>query len=149
MIEKTLSTFHSSNMVLQQQYREMGFKTYSELIGHLLVAKQYNDLLIKNNETRPPGTAPFSEVNAANFHPTWRERNPDLSRGRGRGRGRDRGGYFNQGNRLAINNNLSTSSAKRGVKLLKQRQGRTLKVDVIDVEERDTGSVAVVRLSIW
>nr|XP_009622095.1 uncharacterized protein LOC104113589 [Nicotiana tomentosiformis] len=29
MLEKTLSTFHASNMVLQQQYREKGFKKYS------------------------------------------------------------------------------------------------------------------------
>lgn len=55
------------------------FQKYSELIGHLLVAEQHNDLLIKNNETRSPDTAPFPEVNAANFHPTWHERNPDLS----------------------------------------------------------------------
>ncbi|XP_047250128.1 uncharacterized protein LOC124885908 [Capsicum annuum] len=63
MIEKILSTFHSSSMVLQQQYREMDFKKYSELIGHLLVAEQHNDLLIKNNKTWPPGTAPFPEDN--------------------------------------------------------------------------------------
>ncbi|KAF3648791.1 hypothetical protein FXO38_17992 [Capsicum annuum] len=68
----------------------MDFKKYSELIAHLLVSKQHNELLIKNNESRPPGTAPFPEVNAANFHPMRRERSPDPSRGHGRGRGRDR-----------------------------------------------------------
>ncbi|XP_047270055.1 uncharacterized protein LOC107874643 [Capsicum annuum] len=115
MIEKTLSTFHSSSMVLQQQYREMGFKKYSELIGHLLVAEQYKDLLIKNNETRSPGTAPFLDVNAANFHPTWHERNPNPSRGRGRGRGRGCGCgmYFNQDNRLAITNNPRHQQCKK------------------------------------
>ncbi|CAM8990491.1 unnamed protein product [Rhodiola kirilowii] len=30
ILEKTLSTFHANNLVLQQQYRERGFKTYSE-----------------------------------------------------------------------------------------------------------------------
>jgi len=42
MLEKTFSTFPASSMLLQQQYREMGFKKYSELISHL-VAEQHND----------------------------------------------------------------------------------------------------------
>ncbi|KAK4710242.1 hypothetical protein R3W88_004755 [Solanum pinnatisectum] len=50
MLEKTLTTFHASNFVLQQQYRERGFKKYSELISCLLVAKQHNTLLLKNHE---------------------------------------------------------------------------------------------------
>ncbi|XP_016576264.1 uncharacterized protein LOC107873844 [Capsicum annuum] len=91
----------------------MGFKKYSELIGHLLVAEQHNDLLIKNNETRPPSTALFPGVNAVNFHPTWRERNSDPSRGRGQGRGRGHGRYFNQGNRLAINNSPQHQQCKK------------------------------------
>ncbi|KAK9698846.1 hypothetical protein RND81_08G135400 [Saponaria officinalis] len=37
LLEKTYSTFHASNMVLQQQYRERQFKTYSEIISCLLV----------------------------------------------------------------------------------------------------------------
>ncbi|XP_047249907.1 uncharacterized protein LOC124885701 [Capsicum annuum] len=85
----------------------MGFKKYSELISHLLVAEQHNNLLMRNHESRPAGTFPFPEVNAVNFYPTRCERSPDPSCGRGRGRGRDRGRgrYFNQGDRLAINNN--------------------------------------------
>ncbi|XP_016486394.2 uncharacterized protein LOC107806696 [Nicotiana tabacum] len=63
LLEKTLSTFHASNMVLQQQYREKGLKKYSELISCLLVAEQHNTLLMKNHEARPTGSAPFSEVN--------------------------------------------------------------------------------------
>ncbi|XP_070026180.1 uncharacterized protein [Nicotiana sylvestris] len=47
MLEKTLSTFHASNIFLQQQYREMAFKKYSELISHLLIAEQHNGLLMK------------------------------------------------------------------------------------------------------
>jgi hypothetical protein len=39
MLEKILSTFHALNMLLQQQYREKGFKKYSELISCLLVAE--------------------------------------------------------------------------------------------------------------
>ncbi|KAJ0428610.1 hypothetical protein HanHA300_Chr17g0648031 [Helianthus annuus] len=53
MLEKTFSTFHASNIVLQQQYRERGFTKYSDLISCLLVAEQNNELLMKNHETRP------------------------------------------------------------------------------------------------
>jgi len=37
MLEKIFSTFHASNVLLQQQYREKGFKKYSDLISCLLV----------------------------------------------------------------------------------------------------------------
>ncbi|XP_019241428.1 PREDICTED: uncharacterized protein LOC109221398 [Nicotiana attenuata] len=63
LLEKTLTTFHASNMVLQQQYREWGFKKYSELISCLLVAEQHNTLLLKNHEARPTGSAPLPEAN--------------------------------------------------------------------------------------
>ena len=63
MLEKTFSTFHASNLLLQQQYREKGFKKYSQLISCLLVAEQNNELLMKNHEARPTGSAPFPEVN--------------------------------------------------------------------------------------
>ena len=65
MLEKTFSTFHASNVLLQQKYREKGFRKYSELISCLLVAEQNNELLMKNHEARPTGSAPFPEVNAA------------------------------------------------------------------------------------
>ena len=39
MLEKTYTAFHTSNMLLQQQYRECRFTKYSELIACLLVAK--------------------------------------------------------------------------------------------------------------
>ncbi|KAA3476874.1 hypothetical protein EPI10_010808 [Gossypium australe] len=43
--KKTLSTFHTSNVLLQQQYCERDFKKYFELISCLLVANQNNELL--------------------------------------------------------------------------------------------------------
>ena len=64
MLEKTFSTFHASNVLLHQQYREKGFRKYSELISCLLVAEQNNEILMKNHEARPTGPAPFPEVNA-------------------------------------------------------------------------------------
>ena len=39
MLEKTFSTFHASNVLLQQQYREKKFHQYSKLISCLLVAE--------------------------------------------------------------------------------------------------------------
>ena len=40
MLEKTYSTFHASNVLLQQQYRERWFAKYYESISCLLVAEQ-------------------------------------------------------------------------------------------------------------
>ncbi|XP_070057117.1 uncharacterized protein [Nicotiana tomentosiformis] len=62
MLEKTFTAFHISNMVLQQQYREKGFKKYSELIYLLLVAERNNDLLMRNHDNRPTGSTPLPEV---------------------------------------------------------------------------------------
>jgi len=52
MIEKTLETFHPSNMVFQQQYRN---KKYFELINVCLAAETQNELLMKNYYMRPVG----------------------------------------------------------------------------------------------
>ncbi|XP_057452519.1 uncharacterized protein LOC130744345 [Lotus japonicus] len=95
MLEKTFSTFHASNVVLQQQYRERGFTKYSELISCLLVAEQNNELLMKNHESRPTGSAPFPEANVATYNHN--------TRGRGRGRGRGNGHRRDHG-RVPINN---------------------------------------------
>ncbi|KAI5338026.1 hypothetical protein L3X38_017297 [Prunus dulcis] len=65
MLEKTLSTFHASNVLLQQQYRHSSFKKYSELVSCLLLAEQNNELLLKNHQSRPTGSAPLPEINAA------------------------------------------------------------------------------------
>ena len=55
-------------MILQQQYREKGLQKYSELISCLLVAEQHNDLLMKNHEVRPAGSAPLLEAHAVEAH---------------------------------------------------------------------------------
>ena len=39
MLEKTFTTFHASNVLLQQQYRERRCTGYSQLISCLLVAE--------------------------------------------------------------------------------------------------------------
>nr|GEZ89669.1 hypothetical protein [Tanacetum cinerariifolium] len=91
MLEKTFSTFHASNMLLQKQYRERGFKKYCDLISCLLVAEQNNELLTKNHETRAASTAPFPEANVATFN------NQNGGRSHGRGSDRRRGRGFGRG----------------------------------------------------
>ncbi|XP_022019256.1 uncharacterized protein LOC110919291 [Helianthus annuus] len=106
MLEKTFSTFHASNIVLQQQYRERGFTIYSDLISCLLVAEQNNELQMKNHETRPVGTTPFPEVNVATYndqsgsHVRGRgyQRGRGHGRSRGRGHGHGRGCAYGRGN---------------------------------------------------
>lgn len=47
-IEKTLATFHPTNLVISNQYPNMAFKKYSELTAHMLLAKE-NSILLLNN----------------------------------------------------------------------------------------------------
>ena len=77
MLEKTFTTFHASNVLLQQQHRERRFTEYSQLISCLLVAEQNNELLMKNHQSRPTGSEAFPEVNAISSqnHGRGRERN--------------------------------------------------------------------------
>ncbi|KAL8153074.1 LOW QUALITY PROTEIN: hypothetical protein V2J09_010834 [Rumex salicifolius] len=51
MLEKTLSTFHASNL-----YKEHGFMTYSELHTCLILAEENNQILLHNHQNRPAGS---------------------------------------------------------------------------------------------
>ncbi|GKA30526.1 uncharacterized protein Tco_0716831 [Tanacetum coccineum] len=96
MLEKTFSTFHAYNLLLQQ-YRERGFRKYCDLISCLLVAEQNNELLMKNHESRPTRYAPLSEGNMVAYNQSGgrdRGRGSDRGRGRGRRRGRGQGREF-------------------------------------------------------
>ncbi|XP_027096296.1 uncharacterized protein [Coffea arabica] len=75
-----------------QQYKEKGFKKYSELIACLLLAEQNNELLLKNHESRPTIASPFPEANGTQFQNSGRGRGRDRrgNRRRSRGRKRDR-----------------------------------------------------------
>ncbi|XP_057785852.1 uncharacterized protein LOC131003348 [Salvia miltiorrhiza] len=77
LIEKTLSTFHASNLVLQQQYRAKNYTRHSELISALLVAEKHNQLLMRNHNARPVGSQAVPEAHATTYRG-----------GRGRGRGK-------------------------------------------------------------
>ena len=62
MLEKTYTTFHASNVLLQQQYRERRFTKYSKLIACLLIAEQNNKLLLKNHRSHLTGSIPLPEA---------------------------------------------------------------------------------------
>ncbi|XP_019178652.1 PREDICTED: uncharacterized protein LOC109173801 [Ipomoea nil] len=85
LIEKTLSTFHASNLVLQQQYRAKNYEKHSDLIFALLVAEKHKQLLMKNHNARPAGSAPAPEA-----HHIAQGSNSRRGRGKGRGRGHSR-----------------------------------------------------------
>ncbi|KAL9672771.1 hypothetical protein QQ045_029023 [Rhodiola kirilowii] len=95
MLEKTFSTFHASNMVLQQQYRERGFTKYAKLISCLLVAERNNELLMKNHHSCSTGSAPLPEANAIFSNDYGRNQQHGRRRGnkRIRGRGRNFGSH--------------------------------------------------------
>jgi hypothetical protein len=83
MLEKIFFTFHASNLLVQQQYRERGFKKNSKLISCLLVVEQNNEFLMKNHQSRPTGSSSFSEANATSF-PGANATSIKGNRGRGR-----------------------------------------------------------------
>ena len=64
MLEKTFTKFYASNVLLQWQYREHGFTKYFESISCLLVAKQNNEFLMRNHQSRSTESESFLEVNA-------------------------------------------------------------------------------------
>ncbi|XP_019190717.1 PREDICTED: uncharacterized protein LOC109185191 [Ipomoea nil] len=86
LIEKTLSTFHPNDLVLQKQYRNTKYDTHPELITDLLVAEKHSQLLMQNSNARPTGAAPVPEA-----HTVAQQSNNRRGRGRGRGKGRGRG----------------------------------------------------------
>ncbi|GJU76928.1 retrovirus-related pol polyprotein from transposon TNT 1-94 [Tanacetum coccineum] len=90
MLEKTFSTFHASNINLQQQYRLQNFKRYSDLNVNLLVTEKNNELLMKNHQTRPTGSLALPEANFVNNNDN-KNSGSKRERGNPRGRGRGRG----------------------------------------------------------
>lgn len=113
MLEKTFTTFHASNVLLQQQYRERRFTKYSELISCLLVAEQNNELLMRNHQSRPTGSEPFPKVNAIS------------SQTRGRGRGRGRGHGRGHGRNPRYHGSYSNNSQKMKASLHHQKWNNT------------------------
>ncbi|XP_059663973.1 uncharacterized protein LOC132309704 [Cornus florida] len=127
MLEKTYSTFHASNVLLQQQYREHRFTKYSELLSCLLVDDQNNELLMQNHQSRPTGSVPFPEANVSSFHSHGRGRGHGC-RG-GRGYGRNRNNYSNRGGHnssLTPRRNSTPSHQKWNSNTTKQAKEKAL-----------------------
>jgi hypothetical protein len=90
MIEKTLSTFHPGNIVLQQQYINSKYQKYSKLSEVLSVAEQQNEVLMSNHSARPTGSIVVPEAHATVAE---RSRNRKWGRGKGKWKGK-RGALF-------------------------------------------------------
>ncbi|KAJ9540031.1 hypothetical protein OSB04_026537 [Centaurea solstitialis] len=56
LLEKTYTTFPSSDNLLQKQYRQSKFQTFPELITQLLLDEKNSIVLMRNNNSRPVGT---------------------------------------------------------------------------------------------
>ena len=115
MLEKTYTTFHASNVLLQQQYREHRFTKYYELIACFLIAEQNNELLLKNHQSRLTGSIPLLEANAT--IEVNRRGHGYYGQGRGRGRGRynfwNRGNYNQSQNKNNISNNQKLNHSEK------------------------------------
>ncbi|XP_017604257.1 uncharacterized protein LOC108451032 [Gossypium arboreum] len=119
MLQKTYSTFHANNVVLQTQYCEKGFQKYSELISYLLVAEQNNELLMKNHELRPTGSAPFPEANVSlhngqKLKETHHANSSVRGCGLGRGRGRVHRYGYGRGDRFKNSHSYQKWDRKNG-----------------------------------
>lgn len=119
LLEKTLSTFHTQNIVLQQQYRAMKYATYEDLISCLLLAEKNNELLMRNSAQRPPGSAPLPEahqIEGAKRESNYVRRDRSSDRGRGRGNGRGKRGNGRGNSNIGNRPNLSYGRGKgRGI----------------------------------
>ncbi|XP_062001924.1 uncharacterized protein LOC133719768 [Rosa rugosa] len=101
MIQKTLSTFPTSALILANQYRleydNKRITTFNKLINLLQVAERHNEVLLNNN-VRPTGT---KKIHEANYGKVKGGKNPNTKgvgrvypypRGNNAPRGKGRGG---------------------------------------------------------
>ncbi|XP_016752471.1 uncharacterized protein [Gossypium hirsutum] len=101
------------------QYREKGFQKYSELISYLLVAEQNNELLMKNHELHPTGSAPFPEANVSlhngqELKETHYANSSVRGCGLGRGRGRVHRYGYGRGDRFKNSHSYQKWDRKNG-----------------------------------
>ncbi|GKB78015.1 hypothetical protein Tco_0944910 [Tanacetum coccineum] len=116
ILEKTFSTFHASNINLQQQYRLQNFKRYSNLNVNLLVVEKNNELKKGRGNPRGCGRGHYGHNHFPNRNYTY-HRGGYNGRGRGgRGRGQRNNSYHApQVNNLnQQNNEVGTSQNPKG-----------------------------------
>ncbi|XP_062019294.1 uncharacterized protein LOC133735868 [Rosa rugosa] len=82
LIEKTLSTFAVSALLVSKQYRgeynARRITRFNQLINVMSVAEKYDNILIKNYNSRPVGTKSLAEVNYNAPKGGSKERNPKV-----------------------------------------------------------------------
>ncbi|XP_009611878.1 uncharacterized protein [Nicotiana tomentosiformis] len=103
---------HHLDEGLKQQYREWGFKKYSELISCLLVTEQYNTLLLKIHESCPTRSAQLPEANMVVRRDKSGKRQNNYHghmnvSGKRRYNNRNRGGHGKRENNMGSQNNPS------------------------------------------
>ncbi|XP_017624994.1 uncharacterized protein LOC108468626 [Gossypium arboreum] len=130
LLEKTFSTFHATNVLLQQQYRKKVFKRYSELISCLLVAEQNNELLMKNHGICSTGFASFPEVNVT-VHNNYEHRKY-IGRGRGHGRSGERGRGRISNHYHGDHNNYTSNRQKKNNNERQERSGQNNPSKIIE-----------------
>jgi phosphoribosyl-AMP cyclohydrolase len=128
MIEKTLSTFHPGNIVLQQQYRNSKYQKYSELSEVLFVDEQQNEVLMSNHSARPTGSIVVPEA-----HATVAERSRNRKWGWGKGKWKGKRGALFKGKGKRKPNGRSEPEKKEVIIVGKS------KANVIDAEQGDIG----------
>ena len=69
LINKTLNTFPPACAILSQQYRNMKFATYAELMRYLQVGEQQQQLLLQNAERRPTKEIHTTEMQRTKLPP--------------------------------------------------------------------------------
>ncbi|KAL0284111.1 UNVERIFIED_CONTAM: hypothetical protein Sangu_2846000 [Sesamum angustifolium] len=138
-------------MLLQQQYLEKGFTKYFELISCLLVTEQNIEILLKNHESRPTGSALLSKMNVA----TRNNYNHEPYRGRGCGHGSGRNHSLGCGRGYRGGNSKNISSTRSGKMVKKNLRKKTIgklaniwRRHAIVVVENVIGPVLVVHQSI-
>ncbi|XP_076933731.1 uncharacterized protein LOC143599726 [Bidens hawaiensis] len=94
MLEKTYSTFHALNIILQQQLWLQNFQTYYDMNKNLIIAEKNNELLMKNHQARSTGLLAIPEANIA-YNNDHKNSGHKREQGRGRGHGHGRN-YFNK-----------------------------------------------------
>ncbi|KAI3468988.1 hypothetical protein Pfo_025651 [Paulownia fortunei] len=99
---KSVSKYNSTMFKITYQLTLLlraDFKKYSELISCLLVARQNNELLMKNHQYHPTRSTQFPKVNAMIVNDfgcsRYQGRGRGCRRGHSHGRGNGRG-YYNQ-----------------------------------------------------
>jgi hypothetical protein len=113
LLEKTYTTFPSSDNLLQKQYRQSKFTTFPELITQLLLDEKNSIVLMRNNNSRPVGTKAIPMPDANNVR-GYQPRNGNRDKGQSSRKQRNHGERkAHQAKRGSENNSYHRPSAPK------------------------------------